>query len=143
VSITLHLHFATGYTVVELLYLPLAGFQMARLTPNLNVLKMTGFALGFTYLGVLSVANYLGMTTKEVIKEYPIPFYFAMGVMITLFLQEEIREQKETRIKNKEQQQKEEDLKRKEEKKKQFTQQPKDKSKNKKRRRKKGRKGKK
>ena len=88
---------------------------MARLKPNLNVIQMSGFAIGFTYLGAFSLANYWGMTTKEVTSEYPIQFYVAMAIMITLFLQEEIRDQKDARKEMEKQQSKETDSKSKKE----------------------------
>ena len=85
---------------------------MARLKPNQNVIKMTGFAIGVTYLGAFSLANYWGMTTEEVTRQYQIPFYVVMAIMIILFLQEEIHDQKKE---EEEKLAKEEELKRRQE----------------------------
>ena len=68
---------------------------MPRLKPNMNVIKMTGFAIAFTYFGAFAFADSRGMTTEEVIHSYPIPFYIAMAIAVTLFLQGEIQDQKE------------------------------------------------
>ena len=67
---------------------------MARLQPNLNVIKMTGFAIAFTYVGAWVAGDYLAMTTEEITREYPIQFYLGMAVVVTLFLQGEIQDQK-------------------------------------------------
>ena len=105
---------------------------------------MTGFAIGVTYLGAFALANYWGITTEEVTRLYPIPFYVVMGIMITLFLQDEIHDQKKAKKEKEEKEAKEEELKRKkEEKKAQLQQVEENPPKKKKGRGKKSRKGKK
>lgn len=68
---------------------------MARLKPNLNVMKMTGLAIAFTYFGAFAFADAWGLTIQEVIDKHPFYFYGAMACFVTLFLQGEIQEQKE------------------------------------------------
>ena len=92
---------------------------MARLEPNLNVIKMTGFAVGLTYFGAFALAHNWGITTEELTKQYSIQFYVAMALMIIIFLQGEVQDQKAVREEKEEQQRQEEALKRKEEEKKQ------------------------
>jgi len=68
---------------------------MARLQPNMKVIKMTGFAIAFTYFGAFAIADAWEMTVDDLIKAYPIQFYLAMAVSVTLFLQGELQNQKE------------------------------------------------
>ena len=68
---------------------------MARLQPNMNVIKMTGFAIAFTYFGAYALADAWGMTVDAIIETYPIQFYVALAVSVTLFLQGEIQDQKQ------------------------------------------------
>ena len=68
---------------------------MARLKPNVNVMKMTGLAIAFTYFGAFAFADARGLTIQEVIDNHPFYFYGAMACFVTLFLQGEIQDQKE------------------------------------------------
>ena len=68
---------------------------MARLTPNAQVFKMIGLAIGFTYFGAFAVADAWEMSLKDVIDQYPFYFYGTMAIAVTLALQEEIQDQKE------------------------------------------------
>ena len=68
---------------------------MARLQPNMNVFKMTGLAIAFTYFGAFALGDAWGMTTQEIIDKYPISFYLTMAIFVTLLLQGEIQDQKE------------------------------------------------
>jgi hypothetical protein len=68
---------------------------MARLQPNIKVMKMTGLAIAFTYFGAFAFADSWGMTIDEVISTHPFYFYGAMACFVTLFLQGEIHDQKE------------------------------------------------
>ena len=68
---------------------------MARLTPNSQVFKMIGLAIGFTYFGAFAVADAWEMSLSAFIDQYPFYFYGTMALAVTLALQEEIQDQKE------------------------------------------------